>query len=31
MSMYILPPEKLQFQTVHFPFLKKYLLFIDNF
>ena len=29
--MYILPPEELQFQTVHFPFLKKYLLFIDNF
>jgi len=29
--MYILPPEKLQFQTVHFPFLEKYLLFIDNF
>ena len=31
MSMYILPPEKSQFQTVHVPFLKKYLLFIDNF
>ena len=29
--MYILPPEKLQFQTVKFSLLKKYLLFIDNF